>query len=106
MACSGLLAQQSVRRPVVSCVDRVEAFAKKCGAVNLIVRHKKRFIGKNTDGPGFLNALKKIGKTDPRKKNVLILGAGGSARAIGASCERGLRSLAEERQARAMAWPS
>jgi shikimate dehydrogenase len=36
----------------------------------------------NTDAPGFLAALRDAGETDPRGKVALVLGAGGSARAV------------------------
>lgn len=50
------------------------------GAVNCVVRRGDRFIGENTDGKGFLTSLESV--TSPRGKNVVLLGAGGAARAI------------------------
>jgi shikimate dehydrogenase len=51
------------------------------GAVNCIVRRGNELVGENTDGKGFVQSLR--GVTDPSGKRVVILGAGGAARAIG-----------------------
>jgi shikimate dehydrogenase len=51
------------------------------GAVNCVVRRDERWIGENTDGKGFVSSLREL--TDPAGKRVVMLGAGGAARAIG-----------------------
>jgi len=58
--------------------DEVRGIAKKIGAVNTLVNEKGRMIGYNTDAEGFLRALDRLEKP----KSVLILGAGGTARAL------------------------
>src|SRR4029450_4135777 len=50
------------------------------GAVNCAVRRDGRWIGENTDGQGFLGSLRTL--VEPAGQRVLILGAGGAARAI------------------------
>ena len=50
------------------------------GAVNCVVRRDDRFIGENTDGKGFIAALRAV--RDPRGQKVVLFGAGGAARAI------------------------
>jgi shikimate dehydrogenase len=55
--------------------------ARIIGAVNCAVLRDGRFIGKNTDGKGFVQSLKET--IDPQGKNVVMFGAGGAARAIG-----------------------
>ena len=55
--------------------------ASLMGAVNCIVRRGAELHGENTDGKGFVSSLKDV--ADPRGKAVVILGAGGAARAIG-----------------------
>jgi len=68
---------------VVQYLDEVVSDAAIMGAVNTICMDKnRRLIGENTDGKGFLRGLKDDGDTDPEGKNVVILGAGGAARAI------------------------
>jgi len=63
-------------------VDKVHPTARAIGAVNTVVREGKRWIGFNTDAIGFITALKKDAKFRSRDKHVLLLGAGGSARAV------------------------
>ena len=66
---------------VIPFLDKVEGFAKKIGAVNTIVNRGGKLIGHNTDCDGALEALEE--KINLKRKRVLLLGAGGAARAIG-----------------------
>ena len=51
------------------------------GAVNCVVRAPDgRWVGENTDGQGFVSALRTV--VDPAGRSVVVLGAGGAARAI------------------------
>jgi shikimate dehydrogenase len=52
------------------------------GAVNTVRRDGEKLIGENTDGKGFLRSLRQDAGVDPAGKKVVILGAGGAARAI------------------------
>jgi len=58
--------------------DEIRGIAKDIRAINTIIKEDKKLIGYNTDAPGFLRALKNF--TTP--KSVLIIGAGGTARAL------------------------
>ncbi|ARU47861.1 shikimate dehydrogenase [Sulfurospirillum diekertiae] len=58
--------------------DEVRGIAKEIGAVNTLVREGTRVIGYNTDAEGFYEAIKPFGYI----RNALILGAGGTAKAI------------------------
>jgi shikimate dehydrogenase len=62
-------------------LDDVSAEARRIGAVNTIVFDRGRLRGENTDAPGFLQALD--GLVDLAGAHVVIVGAGGSARAVG-----------------------
>jgi shikimate dehydrogenase len=66
---------------VVPFLDKVGGLAKKIGAVNTIVNRRGKLIGYNTDCDGALGALEE--KMNLRGKKVILLGAGGAARAIG-----------------------
>jgi shikimate dehydrogenase len=66
--------------PVIQFLDRLSDAAALIGAVNCITREGKELVGENTDGKGFLESLR--GVIDPRGKRVVLLGAGGAARAI------------------------
>lgn len=65
---------------VIEHLDRTTEAATLMGAVNCVNREGNELIGDNTDGKGFVQSLKEL--TDPAGKNVVILGAGGAARAI------------------------
>ncbi|MCK4928743.1 MAG: shikimate dehydrogenase [Methanosarcinales archaeon] len=58
-----------------------DLLAEAIGAVNTIEFTKDGLVGHNTDGIGAVNALKSSGIVIPHS-NVLILGAGGAARAV------------------------
>lgn len=66
---------------VLEHLDRLSDAAALMGAVNCIVREGRELIGENTDGKGFMQSLR--GVVDPAGKRVVLLGAGGAARAIG-----------------------
>lgn len=67
---------------VIPLLDGLTPEAQKVGAVNTIVNRGGELIGHNTDGAGFLRALTETGY-DPEGRDVVMLGAGGSARAVG-----------------------
>ena len=66
---------------VVEHLDRLSEAAGLIGAVNCVVREGEALLGENTDGAGFLAALRR--RRDPKGTRVVLLGAGGAARAIG-----------------------
>jgi shikimate dehydrogenase len=65
---------------VIKYLDGLGESAELMGAVNCVVRRGERLIGENTDGKGFVQSLKAL--RDPAGTEVVILGAGGAARAI------------------------
>ncbi len=67
---------------VLKYLDEVAADARLMSAVNTVRRDGNRLIGENTDGKGFLRSLREDAKVDPAGKRVVVLGAGGAARAI------------------------
>lgn len=67
---------------VLPYLDEVKPDAALMGAVNTVVRVGDRIVGENTDGKGFLTALTRDAGVDPRGRGVVVLGAGGAARAI------------------------
>jgi shikimate dehydrogenase len=62
-------------------LDRVEPEAALIGAVNTVVPRDGGLIGANTDAPGFLASLRAEG-VEPAGARAVLLGAGGSARAV------------------------
>ncbi len=67
---------------VLPYLDEVEEQAGLIGAVNTVVNREGRLIGYNTDAPGFLESLRADAGFDPAGSRVVILGAGGAARAV------------------------
>lgn len=67
---------------VLQYLDDVSPDARLMGAVNTVRRQGERLIGENTDGKGFLVSLKNEAGVDPAGKHVVVLGAGGAARAM------------------------
>jgi shikimate dehydrogenase len=70
---------------VIGLIDEVDEFARIIGAVNTVVNRGGKLKGLNTDSTGFLKALREDAGFEPSEKKVLILGAGGAARAVGFS---------------------
>jgi shikimate dehydrogenase len=66
---------------VIDHLDGLGESASLIGAVNTVVRRGDRLIGENTDGRGFVTALKSL--IDPAGKAIVLFGAGGAARAVG-----------------------
>ena len=66
---------------VVDHLDRLSQAAALIGAVNCVVRKGDELVGENTDGAGFLAALGR--RREPAGLRVVLVGAGGAARAIG-----------------------
>ena len=67
---------------VLKYLDEVSPAAELMGAVNTVVRIGDKLKGENTDGKGFMRSLTVDAKMDPKGKKIVVLGAGGAARAI------------------------
>jgi shikimate dehydrogenase len=64
-------------------IDEIpEDVDRATGAINTVVNKKGQLHGYNTDGPGFLRALREELSFNPEGKNILVLGAGGAARSV------------------------
>ena len=70
------------KEAVIPFLDEVDDWASTAGAVNTIVNREGRLTGHNTDGIGFLRALREGAGFEPAGRDVLVLGAGGSARGV------------------------
>ena len=66
---------------IMDFLDEIDDTAQKIGAVNTIQNDNGKLIGSNTDYIGAVNALKE--KTSIKNKDVVMIGAGGAARAVG-----------------------
>lgn len=70
------------KQAVIPIVDKLTEAAKAVGAVNWIFNRDGELVGHNTDGTGFLRALKEKAGFDPKGVDAVVFGAGGAARAI------------------------
>ncbi len=77
----GLNVTMPHKNAVVKYLDEVDPAGKAIASANTILNKDGRLLGFNTDGVGALNALEQNG-VEPRGKKVLLLGAGGAAKAI------------------------
>jgi shikimate dehydrogenase len=80
---AGLSVTMPHKEAVAAAVDRLDPAASALAAVNTVVvdRHGA-LVGHNTDGAGFVDSLRADGGVEPRGRRVVVLGAGGAARAV------------------------
>jgi len=73
------------KEAVIDALDGLTSAAADLGAVNCILRaphDDALLIGDNTDGVGFLRGLKVDLDLEPAGRRIVVLGAGGAARAV------------------------
>ena len=70
------------KQTVMPMLDTVEPVAETIGAVNTIINRDGRLVGLNTDATGFMRSLEQEAGCDPSGKRIVIIGAGGAARAV------------------------
>jgi shikimate dehydrogenase len=70
----------------LSLVDEIDETARQIGALNTIKVEQGKLFGFNTDGKGFARAIREEFSVDLRDLRVLVIGAGGAARAIAREC--------------------
>ncbi|WP_437131569.1 shikimate dehydrogenase [Bacillus atrophaeus] len=63
-------------------LDHIDESAKVLGAVNTVRTEGDMLVGYNTDGEGFVKSLRKILDKPVQDLSILMIGAGGAARAI------------------------
>jgi len=73
------------KQNVIEYMDELTPTAQAIGAVNTIYMRENNLVGDNTDAPGFLSDLKRFLCEQSKfvnRKSAVVLGAGGSARAV------------------------
>jgi len=88
----GLNLVMPLKIDIMQHLHRLDKSAKTVGAVNTILNDNGELVGYDTDGIGALMALR-ANKQDPANKQIVILGAGGAARAISYSLAGEAREL-------------
>ena len=82
---------------IMQYLDKIHSSAKYCQAVNLVSAQNGKLIGYNTDMVGVEQVLRQAKAPSLKKKQILIIGAGGTARVIlgyAVSCKPGGISIA------------
>jgi 3-dehydroquinate dehydratase/shikimate dehydrogenase len=82
----GLSVTMPLKEAILPFIDEIDPAAKAIGAVNTLLLDSGRIYGYNTDGIGCMNAIEEI--TAVRGKKVVIIGAGGAAKAIAYEAHR------------------
>lgn len=77
----GLAVSMPHKEKIGEFLDGVDEMARAIGAVNTVYTKDGKRYGTNTDGPGFLRAIQDV-MPELKGKRVLVVGAGGAARAI------------------------
>jgi len=67
---------------IMKFLDVIDPLAKNIGAVNTVINQDGLLYGKNTDGIGYCRGLSLVLKNPIEQEHILIIGAGGAARAI------------------------
>jgi shikimate dehydrogenase len=67
---------------VMQFLDSIAEDARLIGAVNTVINNGGNLHGENTDGKGFIRSLTEESHVSIPSKKVVVLGAGGAARAI------------------------
>jgi shikimate dehydrogenase len=81
-ACLGANVTIPHKQDVIPLLDELGGHSAQVGAVNTIVNREGRLFGFNTDGPGFVRALRNEAAFEPAGASFLLIGAGGAARGI------------------------
>ncbi len=111
----GISVTMPLKAEVIPALDELDPVAAELGAVNCIVRLPDgRRRGHNTDGAGFLDALRAEADVDVAGLRCVVLGAGGAGRAVALALRTGgaaevvvvNRSPARAREAAALIGPA
>lgn len=81
----GLNVTVPYKSQVIPVLSQIDELAEKIGAVNTLVRTEDGFKGYNTDMPGLYRAMLSEG-IRMEGEDVILLGAGGAARAVAFLC--------------------
>tara|TARA_B110000263_G_scaffold228448_1_gene221491 strand:- start:823 stop:1725 length:903 start_codon:yes stop_codon:yes gene_type:complete len=86
---AGLSVTMPHKAAAAESADELTDAAARLGAVNCLVPDGSRLVGHNTDGGGFLDGLAHDAGITVEGRSVLVVGAGGAARAVVEACGTG-----------------
>ncbi len=81
--CRGFNVTIPHKESIIKYLDYISSEALRMGAVNTILKINQFLLGFNTDAQGYLQSLSEQTKFNPLNKKIILLGAGGAAKAIG-----------------------
>ncbi|RAP31382.1 shikimate dehydrogenase [Candidatus Marinamargulisbacteria bacterium SCGC AG-414-C22] len=82
MSVTGFNVTIPYKETIIPYIDTLDSLAGQIGAVNTVVAKDGRWIGYNTDAPGFIFALQHMLDVSIKNKRVVLLGSGGTTRAL------------------------
>lgn len=86
LALAGVNLTVPFKERVVPGLDRLSESARLSGAVNVVLREEEGgLVGHNTDGEGYVRALVEEMGVTPAGRSAIVLGAGGTGRAVAAA---------------------
>ena len=77
---AGFSVTMPYKQEIMMYMDHYDPLAKIVGSVNTVLNEDSKLIGYNTDATGAVQALQE--KTEIKDRKILVMGAGGAARAI------------------------
>jgi shikimate dehydrogenase len=90
----GLNVTMPLKQKIIPHLDETDEIGSLCNAINTLYWKDDKLCGTNTDGFGFVHALREQGRYDPAGKRCLMFGSGGAARGVGfALCAAGVGSI-------------
>lgn len=89
LALSGANLTVPFKERILPDLDALTPEARVAGAVNVVVRQDGALVGHNTDGEGYVRALAEEKGVTPAGREAIVLGAGGTGRAVAAALARG-----------------
>ena len=88
MGCAGANLTVPHKVAAMRHVQETDLTAADCGATNTLVPVARGWRALNTDGAGFAEALREQSGSGPEQRPIVVLGAGGAARAVAFACLR------------------
>ena len=93
-AVAGFNATMPHKEDLLPLMDELDDAARAIGSVNTVCLRDGMLCGHSTDGPGFLDALENELHISPTGRTIILLGAGGAARAAAFLCaEKGAEKV-------------
>src|SRR3989338_5700163 len=81
-ACIGFSVTMPYKEEIISYLDECKEFALKVSSVNCVKNKNGKWVGANTDAPGFLTPLSFWNPCPPKTVKIVVLGVGATGRTL------------------------